>query len=44
MTPPVIEAPARLGVKQLAADVGEMDLAAVFILELDEAAAAAAVA
>jgi hypothetical protein len=44
VTLPIIEAPARLGVKQLATDVSEMDLADVFILELDEAAAAAAVA
>jgi hypothetical protein len=40
----VVAAAARLAVEQFAADVGVMDLAAVFVLQLDEAAAGAAVA
>ena len=42
--PFVIATAARLGVEQRAADVGEMDVASVFVLEFDEAAAGAAVA
>src|SRR5277367_6315591 len=38
----IVEAMAGLGVEQLAADVGEMDRAVIFVLELDKAAAAAA--
>ena len=44
VTARIVEAAARLAVEQLAADVGEMNLARVLVLELDEAAAAAAVA
>ena len=40
----IVDAFARLAVEQLAADIGEMNLARVLVLELDEAAAAAAVA
>ena len=44
VTARIVDASARLAVEQLAADIGEMNFARVFVLELDEAAAAAAVA
>ena len=40
----IVDASTRLAVEQLAADVGEINLARIVVLELDEAAAAAAVA
>src|ERR1700722_6060346 len=44
VTPRIVDAFTRLAVEQLAANVGEMNLARVLVLELDEAAATAAVA
>ena len=41
---PVIPAAARPGVEQAAADIGEIDVFGLLLLELDQAAAAAAVA
>ena len=44
MTARIVSASARLAVQQLAANIREVNLARVLVLELDEAAAAAAVA
>ena len=44
MTARIVDASARVAIEQLAANIREMNLARVFVLELDEAAAAAAVA
>ena len=44
MTARIVSASAGLAVEQLAADIGEMDFARVLVLQLDQAAAAAAVA
>ncbi len=44
VTARIVDASARLAVEQLAADIGEMNFARVLVLELDEAAATAAVA
>jgi hypothetical protein len=44
VTARIVNASTRLAVEQPAANVGEMNLARILVLELDEAAAAAAVA
>ena len=44
VTARIVDAFTRLAVEQLAADIGEMNLARVLVLELDQAATPAAVA